>query len=282
MDGNGRNVRRLTTNAGVVGGAEDLEFSHVAWSRQGDAIAFDSAWGPVVPNCPQHCSGWAVSVVGSDGSGSRQIALNARAPAWSPDGRSLAYESGVRVVDYDDATGVKITRLDGSGTVELHAYNCNSEVGPVWSPRGDRLAFQAAPGDDCSSRSVYVVRPDGSGKRRLAAGHDPTWSPDGRRMAFVSDYRLVAIGADGKGRRRLSRKGEYVVTAAWSPKSGTIAYIAGKKPTGYGGLAKNLHLETVGADGKHVRALAHVSDGVLAWGRPVWTRDGKRILLAGG
>jgi Tol biopolymer transport system component len=86
-------------------------------------------------------------------------------------------------------------------------------------------------------------------------------------MAFVSDYRLVAIGADGKRRRRLSRKGEYVVTAAWSPKSGTIAYIA-EKPTGYGGLAKNLHLETVRADGKHVRALTHVSDGVLTWGGP--------------
>jgi hypothetical protein len=78
----------------------------------------------------------------------------------------------------------------------------------------------------------------------------------------------------------LSRKGEYVVTAAWSPKSGTIAYIAGTKPTGYGGLATNLRLETVGADGKHRRVLSREPDAVLVWGHPVWTRDGKQILLA--
>jgi Tol biopolymer transport system component len=281
MDADGRNVRRLTTNAGVVGGAEDLEVSRAAWSPAADGIAFDGEYGPVEPNCLQHCFGWAVSIVGSDGSDLRQIALNARRPAWSPDGRRIAYLSGVGVTGYEsEASSVTITRLDGSGSRVVQALNHDADnAGPVWSPSGDELAFQTG-GADAGRRSIYVIRADGRGKRRLTTGHDPTWSPNGRHLAFVSAYRLATVDLNGKNKRRLSRKSDYVVTAAWSPSSSTIAYIAGTSPTGYGGLAKHLRLKLVGADGKHVRVLAHEPDDVLVWGPPVWTRDGKRILLA--
>jgi Tol biopolymer transport system component len=173
---------------------------------------------------------------------------------------------------------VTITRLDGSGSVHVNAFNQTSEVGPVWSPTGNELAFQAGP-TDASSSSIYVVRADGRRKRRLAVGHNPAWSPDGRRLAFIHDYKLITIDQNGKDKRRVSRTGEFVIGAAWSPKSGTIGYVAGTTADRYGGAPRNLRVETVSADGKRVHILAREPAGSLIWGAPVWARDGKRILV---
>jgi Tol biopolymer transport system component len=68
--------------------------------------------------------------------------------------------------------------------------------------------------------------------------------------------------------------------AAWSPKGGTLGFVAGTTADRYGGLPRNLRVETVSADGKRVDVLARETAGSLIWGGPVWTRDGKRILVA--
>jgi Tol biopolymer transport system component len=277
--GDGSNVRRLTNSAvdgsGVAGG-EDLAFSQASWSPGGDQITFDGKYNSVGPPCEQHCAGWDVLVIGADGSGLEQIALNARAPAWSPDGRRVAYESDVDA--YYEAGGVTVARLDVSVSCRVKAINFYSDIGPVWSPTGNELAFQARATEDDPS-SIYTVRANCSRMRRLALGHDPAWSPDGRRLAFVDDYQLITIDSDGKRRRRLSRKGEFVVRAAWSPKGGRLAYVAGTQAS-YGRLARSLRVEIVSADGKRVRVLAREPASSLIWGGPVWTPDGKRILVA--
>ena len=282
MDGDGGNVRRLTNgsadHSGVAAG-EDLEFTQPSWSPRGDKIAFDGKYGTGGPSCEQYCVSWDVLVIGSDGSGLRQIALNARAPAWSRDSRRLAYESGIDA--YFEAGSVTVARLDGTGSVRLKARNYPSDVGPAWSPSRNELAFQAL-ATDGGPTAIYVVRGDGRGKRRLAAGHDPVWSPDGRRLAFIQDYRLLTSDGNGNGTQRLSRKGEFVVGAAWSPKGDTLAYVAGTTVGRYGGAPRNLRLELVGADGKKVRVLAREPADMSVWGDPVWTPNGKRILIAVG
>jgi Tol biopolymer transport system component len=277
MDGHGRNVRRLTTGTAVVW-SEALEISQASWSPRGEKIAFDGQYGAAGPNCEQHCTNWDVLVVDSDGSPPKRIALRARAPAWSRDGRRLAFESDTDA--YGDAGSVTITGLDGSGSVHVNAFNHTSDVGPVWSPTRDELAFQAGP-TDASSSSIYVVRADGRRKRRLVMrGHNPAWSPDGRRLAFIDGYKLITIGRNGKAKRRLSRKGEFVLGAAWSPKGGgTLAFVAGTTAARSGGLPTNLRVETVSADGKRVHVLARETAGSEIWGPPVWTPDGKRILV---
>jgi Tol biopolymer transport system component len=275
MDGDGRNVRRLTMGKGIW--SEALDISQASWSPRGKKIAFDSQYDAEPPDCEQHCTNWDVLVINSDASGLKQIALRARAPAWSPDGRRLAYESDVDA--YFDAGSVTITRLDGSGSVHVNAFNHSSDIGPVWSPTRDELAFQAGP-TDASSSSIYVIGADGRRKRRLARGHNPTWSPDGRRLAFIDDYKLITIDRNGKDKRRVSRKGEFVTGAAWSPKGGTLGYVAGTTADRYGGLPRNLRVETVNADGKRVHVLARQTARSLIWNGPVWTQDGKRILVA--
>jgi TolB protein len=100
MDGDGGNVRRLTTSATDHSGVawnEALDVSQASWSPSAEKIAFDGLYSAFGPPCAQHCANWRVLVIGSDGSGLREVALDARAPAWSPDGRRLAYNSGINV-----------------------------------------------------------------------------------------------------------------------------------------------------------------------------------------
>ena len=277
MDADGSNVRRLTSNgtdgSGVVW-SEALEISQASWAPRGERIAFDGQYWAARPDCARLCTNWQVLVVDSDGGQLRRIALDARSPAWSPDGRWLAYQS-----DTDPeggAAGVTIARLDGAGSVEVKAGNCASEVGPVWSPTRDEIAYEAHQRNDCSRSWVYRLSADGRTKRRLAAGHSPAWSRDGRQLALIDDYRLFVIDRNGTRKRQVSRKREFVIRAAWSPKGATLAFVAGTTIGRYGGAPRNLRMQIVKADGRRIRVLRRLP---WVWGGPVWAHNGKRILV---
>jgi Tol biopolymer transport system component len=287
MDADGGNVRRLNSGY-VVGVNDELELSQVAWSPASDRIAFDSFYAvEPSPPCFSSCANWDSEMIGSDGSGLEQIALAARDATWSPDGSRLAYLS--QVSEYDGgAGGVTITRLDGSGSILVSAINTDAtriDTGPVWSPSGDALAFEQRTQRGRPSLHppwVYIVGADGRGKRRLAVGHGPSWSPNGKHLAFISGDKLMTIDRTGKGERRLSRKGELVIAAEWSPKSALVAYLATTKPGSVLGVAPLLRVETVSANGRRVHVLMRPHSYVSIWSRPVWTTDGKRILVALG
>ena len=69
---------------------------------------------------------------------------------------------------------------------------------------------------------------DGSGLRRLTRNtvgdRNPVWSPDGRRIAFESDWQLNVMNADGSGQRRLTRNAGRNFAPAWSPDGQKIAF----------------------------------------------------------
>jgi Tol biopolymer transport system component len=282
MDGDGSNIRRLTTSpfddSEVVW--SDVGMSQASWSRRGTTIAFDTQNATVPAGCFHDCIYWRLHVGDVAGGAPRRVTADGQAPAWSPDGRRLAYGSGYE--PGDAATfRVTIARLDGSSSVDVQAPNPSPRSGPAWSPDSKQLAFQAR-ARPAGPTWIYVVRADGRHKRRLAHGRNPTWSSDGRRLAFVDNYRLTTIGEDGKSKRRLSRSGELVTGAAWSPKVSRIAVVAVSSLGTLGGPPADLRVETVSADGKHLRVLAREPAGSRIWSGPVWTPDGKRILVAVG
>jgi dipeptidyl aminopeptidase/acylaminoacyl peptidase len=108
-------------------------------------------------------------------------------PSFAPDGRRLAFVS--------DLNGVPQvwTVAAAGGWPELVTALDDQVQEVAWSPAGDWLAFSLAPGGGMNAQ-VYLVRPDGSGLRRLTDGGRETnrlgpWTHDGRALAFASNRR---------------------------------------------------------------------------------------------
>ncbi|MFQ5692795.1 MAG: TolB family protein, partial [Nitrospinota bacterium] len=134
-------------------------------------------------------------------------------PAWSPDGKTLAFtsnRSGSPQIYLIDVTGKNIRRLTFEGR-----YNSS----PAWSPKGDLIAFN---GIQKGQFKLFVIRPDGTGLRRLVPApggqSDPAWSPDGRFLAFTANGgggKTIDLVNVASGYRRRLGSGE---TPAWSPR----------------------------------------------------------------
>jgi TolB protein len=148
-----------------------------------------------------------------------------RRPAWSADGKQLAFEAtagGVTNVYVADGDGKNLRRLtDGD------AYDGQA----TFHPSGDRIAFAAERGGQWD---IYSVRLDGTELARLtpdpAQDAQPAWSPDGARIAFVSNRSGVGqvwvMNADGTAPVRLTNIPTGAEQPRWSPDGQWLAFVA--------------------------------------------------------
>ena len=138
--------------------------------------------------------------------------------------------------------------------------------------RGPRIAF------DDDSHDVWAVRADGSQRRRLtsdpAPEFDPTWSPDGSKLAYRSEVdenaEIYVMNADGSGKRNLTRNPAEDYSPAWSPGGKRIAFASSRS-----GVLNDIYV--MNADGSHVR---RVTRHVSADEYPTWSPNGKRLAFA--
>ena len=116
---------------------------------------------------------------------------------------------------------------------------------------------------------------DGSGRRRLADGSWPSWSPDAERIAYTSghwrDPRISLMNADGSGQRTLGVRG--ASEPAWSPGGERIAYVADVGPDK--DTWDNEEIFTMNPDGSGRTRLTDIT-GNDHW-PPTWSPDGGRI-----
>jgi TolB protein len=102
-------------------------------------------------------------------------------PSFSPDGQQIVFES-----DRGGAQQIYAMSAGGGGAKRI-SFGDGSYATPVWSPRGDLVAFTKR---KSGSFAIGVMRPDGSGERILTEGYHnegPTWSPNGRFLMFFRD-----------------------------------------------------------------------------------------------
>jgi TolB protein len=132
------------------------------WSPDGRQIAFARMirrTGPGPCCSPSHSD---ISVMNADGSGTRELTHNARQndePAWSPDGRSIAFVSR-----RDGNAEVYVMNADGSGQRNLTRHPAKV-LHPSWSPDGRKVTFVS---DRDGLLEAYVMNADGSGQRSVS------------------------------------------------------------------------------------------------------------------
>ena len=171
-------------------------------SPDGNHMAFTVSQGQV--------GGRGTYVVGADGLGLRKVADDTGLPAWSPDGRRLAF-ARLEVRDSrQTAVGIYTIGLDGSAlreildTSELVAHRVYSLE---WSPDGAEILLSSNggyPSGGDLTGGVFLINTDDLQARKILdrVGGHASWSPDGSRIAVYAgdhsnDSILYTVGPDG-------------------------------------------------------------------------------------
>jgi Tol biopolymer transport system component len=259
VQADGRTLRALTRPAGVAG-----VDSQPDWSPDGRRIAFRR-----IANVGRTDERVDIYVVGADGRGPRnltrasctRLCLTNEEPAWSPDGRRIAFVRtlgpappgrlarvvGVFVMNEDGTKVRQLTQRRGTPATEDHV--------PAWSPDGKRIALVAVnvTAKPAGGSVIYVINADGTRPRAVRSmphgwpgAGAPSWSPDGKRILY-STYcwfgtcgqrptgaQLFSIGADGENPRQLTRVGGNALGGRWSPDGRKIVFVRNPRigPTG--------------------------------------------------
>jgi hypothetical protein len=180
------------------------------------------------------------------------------------------------------AVVVWTVRADGSELRKLTRVRLKAETEPEWSPEGSRIAYSRTHycprALDCTA--IWTANADGSAQRRLTPSKltgqlskravdfsQPTWSPDGRRIAYVQSIEatqtsnLWVMNADCSGRRRLTRL-RNAGDPAWSPDGNEIAF------------QHDADIFVLATETGGVRRLTKT---VATESLPQWSPDGRRI-----
>jgi dipeptidyl aminopeptidase/acylaminoacyl peptidase len=186
-------------------------------------------------------------------------------PAWSPNGRRIAFTGGV-----NGQSEIYSMKADGTDRRRL-THTQGPEADPSYSPNGRRIVFE-------SELGIETMRSDGSDRSVLVRGlgGKPTYSPDGRRIAYtvgstakqrpsiwVMDpngthkHRLLFLGSDG----------------GWGPSYSPDGYTIAFSRCGV-----NCRYFFADSDGTHVRRQPCPGDYFRGVTAPSFSPDGRRLL----
>ena len=217
-------------------------------------------------------------IVDYDGFNPRRVTVNGSLnilPAWSPDGRSIAY------VSYRQGSPriFLASIFEGKSTPNVSGEKGDSQAfAPAFSPDGKRIAYAS---NRSGSMNIWVVNTDGSGAHRLtsttASDTAPCWSPTGQEIAFTSNRggtpQIWLMDTEGLNVRRLTSVGNYNDAAAWNPSKqyAEIAYTSRLESGG------GFDIAVVDLASRQVR---QITQGRGSCEYPAWAPNGRHLVFA--
>lgn len=265
-----------------------------------NALPLESRYAPAFAADPEAAVNGAIAfaaptggpvqifTMNADGSSLTQLTTDSRggvSPAWSPNGQRIAFN---RVYD------IYVMNADGSELTQISPTDPNTGAyEPVWSPDGQQIAF-STDGRDARSFGISVMNADGSGARALttpvcrtscddqvvSADRSPSWSPDGKRIAFVRRMNdavrqdVFIMNADGSEITQITHSDPFVAFFSrpdWSPNGKRITFGANRDLAG--NFTNSAHVFTMNPDGTGMLQLASGAS-------PAWSPSGRRIVFS--
>jgi Tol biopolymer transport system component/DNA-binding winged helix-turn-helix (wHTH) protein len=251
--------RRLTAPpASVIGDCSP------AFSPDGKSLAFVRVISAVVGE---------VYLVSADGGEPKQLTFSGEGIsnlAWTPDGREIVFCSR-----YGGKSNLLRIAVEGGSPQWLSASGSSAQY-PAFSQQGGRLAWVRNTDNTDIFRMTLNGKAEANGQldnliASTAIETSPRYSPDGRRIAFVSNRsgsdEIWVCGSEGENPVRLtSFRGPLVGSPSWSPDSRQIVFDC--RPEG------NADIFTVSSEGGQPRRLtSDAAEDIV----PSWSRDGRWI-----
>ncbi|HEX8744544.1 MAG TPA: DPP IV N-terminal domain-containing protein [Thermoleophilaceae bacterium] len=202
---NGTNRRALTSGCNGMGAVNP------ALSPDGQTVAYDGYLSGGI--CTVDVSGQSPRLI--------FVRAGARDPEFSADGTQLYFEATATVPGLD----IYVASVTGSG-VRLAVSWPGAQYQVAVHPNGTKLAFvsdKTPAGKALSSPHVYVTGDGGGGAVDIGIGYDPTFSPDGSKVAFTRGNNIYSAPSTG-GKATQLTSGGLDDSPDWSP-NGQIAFI---------------------------------------------------------
>ena len=197
-------------------------------------------------------------------------------PAWSHDGRQLAFTS------YKDGNpnlyvlGVDLLRGTAKGAPKLVSKKKGVNITPSWSPDDARIALTLNLNNGNSE--IYIQTLATKALERVtndwATDVSPSWSPDGRMIAFVSDRtggpQIYTVDlSTGRFKRISFNESSYNTNPAWSPRGDRIAYV--------GQVGGRFNIFIASTDGQYQK---QITSGQGNNEDPSWSPDGRFLAFS--
>jgi hypothetical protein len=202
-------------------------------------------------------------IMNADGSDLASVGvIRADNPAFSPDGKTIAYGSGsdIFTININGSNNKQVTNLRGGER-------------PSWSPDGKKIVYEGLD-DYFMEPEIFVINADGTQDTQLtknsATDTYPSWSPDGENILFTSNrdgyFALYTMKADGTKLTKITNASVDPCCSAWSPDGTRIVFdnFAGNRP----------QIFVMNTDGSNIQQLTNNSYGC---DDPIWSPDGSQI-----
>lgn len=234
----------------------------VEWSASGDWIVFSTLWtqgvragGNSEIYIMKYPEGNIIKVT--------EYPYDDYNPAWSPDEKKIAYESGGQIKVLD------VECYQKSAECKVEPVSLTEGRSPDWSSNGEWIAYQ-------SEGQVYMISPQGGEAVNLMPASpdcgQPNWSPLNMQVIFACDaLYILDVGSNIEPAKLSITSPGYIREPVWSLDGSKIAFISYRedyglgKPLGGDGMIRSNAVFIIDKDGSNLQRISPYNDEDILW-----------------